>query len=157
MMNIAPVEINQVGAVAVPSVPTKAQIEELERHLAVHPGRVPDLPVVHHFAPGIYARELHIPAGVMLTGKEHLTEHLNVLSQGEMSVWTEQGMVRVSAPFTCVSKPGAKRVGLAHTDCVWTTFHVTDKTDLADIEAEVIAPSHNILPAMPAQITGGDL
>lgn len=144
------------GAVAVPNVPTRAQIEQLERDLAAHPGRVADLHVVHHFAPGIYAREMHIPAGVILTGKEHKTEHLNVLSKGEITVWTEQGMQRVCAPFTTVSKPGAKRVGFAHTDCVWTTFHVTDETDLAKIEAEVIAPSDNLLPPMAgAFIEGG--
>lgn len=133
-------------------MPTRDQIEAFERELASHPGRVEDLRVVHHFAPGIYARELHIPAGVALTGKEHRTEHLNVLSAGEMTVWTEQGMVRVAAPFTVVSKPGAKRVGFAHTDCVWTTFHVTNETDLEKIEAEVIAPSSNVIPPFKKEV-----
>jgi hypothetical protein len=131
--------------VVVPNVPTRAQIEEAERALAAHPGRLDDLPVVHHFAPGMYARELHIPAGVMLTGKIHKTRHMNVLSAGEITVWTEDGMQRLSAPFSFESQPGTKRIGYAHTDCVWTTYHFTFETDLDAIEAEVIEPSDNLL------------
>lgn len=130
-----------------PNVPTRDQINAAERALAQHPGRIPvaDLKVVHHFAPGVYARELTIPAGVMLTGKIHKTEHLNVVSAGDITVWTEDGMKRVQAPYTFVSKPGTKRIGLAHSDTVWTTIHVTHETDLDRIEAEVIEPSDNLL------------
>ncbi len=37
----------------------------------------------HHFADGIYARELFIPAGVCLVGALHKTNHLFTVSQGE--------------------------------------------------------------------------
>ena len=37
------------------------------------------------------------------------------------------------------SPPGTKRVVFAVTDVVWTTVHVTDKTDLGEIEDFVIA------------------
>lgn len=131
--------------IVLPHVPTRAQIERAERALAAMPTRIHELPVVHHFAPGVYARELHIPAGVALTGATHKTEHLNVVSAGDITVWTEQGMKRIQAPYTFVSKPGTKRIGYAHADTVWTTFHVTDETDLAKIEAEVIEPSDNLV------------
>ena len=134
------------GVVSVGSfVPTRAQIEELEREIAALPGAVFELETVHHFAPGLYARELRIPAGTVLTGKIHKTTHINVVSAGEITVWTEEGMKRVRAPYTFVSQPGTKRAGLAHTDTVWTTFHVTQETDLAKIEAECIEPSDNLL------------
>ena len=65
--------------------------------------------------------------------------HVNVISAGACTVYTAgEGEVELTAPCTFVSHAGAQRVILAHTDVVWTTIHVTDKTDLADIEREVI-------------------
>lgn len=92
----------------------------------------------HHFADGIYARELTIPKGCLLTGKVHKTVHLNIVSKGDITVWTEDGMKRLSAPFTMVSRPGTKRVGYAHEETVWTTIHGTNETDLAKLELELI-------------------
>ena len=96
----------------------------------------------HHFAKGLYAREIVIPAGCVLTGKVHSGEHLNIVSKGRIAVWTEDGMREVSAPFTMVSRPGTKRVGLAIEETVWTTIHAnpTDDTDLALLEAKLIEP-----------------
>jgi hypothetical protein len=93
-----------------------------------------DLRVEHHFSEGVYARELHIPAGTILTGKIHKFTNLNILSKGEISVLSENGIERVTAPFTVVSPPGTKRVAYTHTDCVWTTIHGTYEQDLDKIE-----------------------
>lgn len=141
-------DVATIGGVIAASVgvaPSLDQIERLEREIAMLPSRLPDLPVFHHFAPGVYAREMRIPAGVLVTGKIHKTTHLNIVSAGELTVWTEDGMKRIRAPFTFVSKPGTKRVGLAHEDTVWTTIHATNETDLEKIEAEVIEPSDNLV------------
>lgn len=88
----------------------------------------------HYFAPGIYARELHIPAGMTLTGKIHKYPQLNILSKGRISVLTEDGVKEVEAPFTVVSPAGTKRIAYAHTDCVWTTILATDEKDPEKIE-----------------------
>jgi hypothetical protein len=95
-----------------------------------------NLQVTHHFAPGVYMRELLIPKGTTLTGKIHKTEHLNILSQGELSVWTEDGMKRLKASTVIKSQPGAKRVGYAHEDSIWITVHpnVTDERDVKALE-----------------------
>lgn len=121
-----------------PMVPTIEQIRDLEGAMALLPQT--DLPVGHYFADGIYARALLIPAGTALTGKMHRQRHLNFLLQGTIRVWTEQGMKDLNAPQIIVSEPGTKRVGYAYTDVIWATVHATDKTDLADIEDEVIIP-----------------
>ena len=95
---------------------------------------------VDHFSKGVYARELHIPAGTVLTGKIHKFQNLNIMSKGDISVLMEDGTIkRVQAPFTVVSPPGTRRVAYAHTDCVWTTIHGTEKTDVDEIEKEFIA------------------
>jgi hypothetical protein len=83
----------------------------------------------HYFTLGIYARELHIPAGMTLTGKIHKFPQLNILSKGRISVLTEDGIKEVEAPFTVVSPAGTKRIAYAHTDCVWTTILNTNETD----------------------------
>lgn len=124
---------------ALPSVPTRAQIDRLEEELLKHPQV--EIPPRHYFAAGLYAREITIPAGTMLTGKIHRTEHLNIISKGDITVWTEDGMKRLQAPFCLVSRPGTKRVGYAHTDTVWTTIHATTETDLEALEHELIEPA----------------
>lgn len=145
--------IEQQDALPVlPNVPTREQIEELERHLAVHPGRIAELPVMHHFAPGLYVRELHMPAGTLATGKTHKTKHFLSVDVGDVTLWTEQGMRRVQAPFKTISQPGAKRVALAHAYTVITTYHPTEETDLVKIEAELIEPENYTLPPMPAAV-----
>lgn len=111
-----------------------------------------ELPVKHHFAPGIYARELFIPKGTLLTGKIHKYVNMNIMSAGEMSVLTENGIERVRAPFTIVSPPGTKRVAYAHEDCVWTTIHATTETDVDAIEAEFIAQTEQDYLSFCAQI-----
>lgn len=98
-----------------------------------------ELPVTHHFSPGVYARELFIPKGTVLTGKIHKYAQLNIMSAGDLSVLTEDGIVRVQAPFTIVSPAGTKRIAYAHEDTVWTTIHGTHETDVDAIEANVIA------------------
>lgn len=101
---------------------------------------------VHRFAPGLYCRETFLPAGTLLTSKIHKTTHVFTISMGDILVWTpESGAVRYVAPFTDITKPGTRRVLFALKDTVWSTYHVTEKTDLAEIEADIIEPHINPL------------
>ena len=102
-----------------------------------------EIPVKHYFSEGVYAREIFIKKGTVLTGHIHKYSQLNILSKGEISVSTEEGIKRISAPFTIVSPPGTKRVAYAHEDCIWTTIHGTHETDVEKIESHFIAKDHN--------------
>ncbi len=104
--------------------------------------------ITHYFAPGMYAREMKVPAGCLLTGKIHLTEHLNILSQGRVSVSNKGESVTMEAPYTFVSPVGTKRAIYAHEDSTWTTIHATDLTDPDEIEDEIIAESFQELDAL---------
>jgi hypothetical protein len=99
----------------------------------------------HYFAPGIYCREIRIPAGMVLTGKIHRTEHINIISQGVIAVLTEEGRKLIEAPLTFVAPAGTKRAGFALKDTVWTTVHSTNETDLEKLERELIVPSFELL------------
>lgn len=108
---------------------------ELNRHV--------DCPVVHHFAPGMYAREMFIPKGTCLIGKLHRHAHVNTISHGRVHVTSEFGQGIIQAPYTFTSEPGTQRVIVALEDTLWTTYHPnpTDTRDLTSIEQEVIAES----------------
>ena len=101
-----------------------------------------ELPITHHFSKDVYAREMIIPKGVLLVGKIHKYQNMNIISSGEISVLSVDGVKRVKAPYTFVSAAGAKRVGYAHEDTVWTTIHGTGETDVDKIEEQFIAKNY---------------
>jgi hypothetical protein len=95
--------------------------------------------ITHYFAPGVYAREMWMPADCLITGKIHKTSHLNMLSQGKVTVSSKGESVTYEAPYTFVSPVGTKRAIYAHEDSTWTTIHPTDLEDPEEIEEEIIA------------------
>ena len=107
-----------------------------------------DIPLKHYFANGVYAREIEIPAGTLLTGKIHKFEGINIISKGEITVLSVDGVKRIKAPYTFVSSPGCKRLGFTHSDTVWTCLHGTHETDLVKIECEQIAKDLSEVPQM---------
>jgi len=100
-------------------------------------------PVKHSFADGCYIREIFNPAGELLVTKIHKKEHPFFLMKGKMSILTEDGVKHIQAPHHGITKPGTKRIIYTHTDCVFVTVHATDKTDVDEIEKEVIASDFN--------------
>lgn len=89
--------------------------------------------VIHHFSPGIYAREMRIKKGTLLTGKIHKTEHLCILN-GDIEIASQDGKGRFTGYLTFLSKPGVKRIGYAHEDTVFTTIHAIEGTDIPSLE-----------------------
>jgi hypothetical protein len=129
-------EMNDCGSVAPGSTPvTREMVVALEKEIQKLPQV--DCPVRHYFAQGMYAREMTIPAGVVVTGAVHRHEHLCTISKGRISVSTDEGIKVLFAPCTIVSKAGAKRVGYAIEETVWTTYHATNETDLDKLMIEI--------------------
>jgi len=106
--------------------------------------------ITHYFAPGVYAREMWMPAGCLITGKIHLTEHICILSQGRVTVASGGDSATYTAPCTIISKVGAKRAIYAHEESTWTNIHATDLTDPEEIEDKIIAKSFEELDLMLA-------
>jgi hypothetical protein len=100
-------------------------------------------PLKHDFADGCYIREVFNPAGELLITKIHKKKHPFFLMKGTMSILTEKGVKKISAPHNGITEPGTKRIIYTHTDCVFITVHVTDQTDLNKIEEQVIAKNFN--------------
>lgn len=124
----------------------REKVVQLEREIQNLPQA--DCPVRHYFAPGMVAREMTIPAGVVLTGAVHRHEHLCTISKGRILVSTDEGMKEIAAPYTFTSKAGAKRVGYAIEETVWTTYHATNTTDIDALIEEITDSTH-------AELLGG--
>ena len=113
------------------------RLDRLEREMVKFPWVV--MPVTHRFTPGLYVREIFMPAGTILTSKIHKTEHPFVISKGSLDVLMEDGVwVHMEAPHTGITKPGTRRVLRIIEDTIWTTFHPTNETDVEKIEAAII-------------------
>lgn len=82
-----------------------------------------------YFAPGLYAREITIPRGVVLVGAVHRTENLAVLSKGVLELVTDDGTTVIAAPCTVRVMPGVQNAAVALEDAVWTNFFPTTETD----------------------------
>jgi hypothetical protein len=141
-----------------PALHPRQKILALEAELARLPSIEPFVTLNEFFAPGQYAREFKLAARpwgddrqAVVIGKIHRHAHVNVVSKGRCTVYTEDGLMEVQAPMTFISAPGTKRVVVIHEDLVWTTVHhnPTDETDLARLEAEIIAVDYNTLELLP--------
>jgi hypothetical protein len=97
------------------------------------------IPVKHYFAEGIYAREILIPKGTLLTGRIHRHESISLASMGKISVIdtrSEGEAKMVTAPYAVVSPAGSKKAAIAIEDTIWTTLHAnpTNETDIETLE-----------------------
>jgi mannose-6-phosphate isomerase-like protein (cupin superfamily) len=119
--------------------PTKEQINRLRDEMVKMPQA--ELETEHYFSDGMYCRKLIRPAGTLIVGKVHKKDHFFLCAKGEIIAWSESGMRHLKAGDVICSKPGTKRVTYAVTDAIGITFHKTDKTDLDEIEKELIEPS----------------
>lgn len=126
----------------------RSQLLAFEAALSQHPDAVhgdsAQFPLTHHFAPGMYGREICLQAGSLVVGKIHRHAHLVVLLQGALRLYTEAGgMHEVHAPLVFLSPAGVKRAALVLEETRWITLHPnpTDTQDLKDLEAEIISPS----------------
>jgi quercetin dioxygenase-like cupin family protein len=122
---------------------SREQVDRLQAEMATMPQA--ELVTEHQFSPGMYMRKVFRPAGTLIVGKVHKEPHFFLCAKGEIIAWTENGMKRLQAGDVVESKPGTKRVTLAVTDAVGITIHRTDKTDLDEIEAELIEPDTTAL------------
>lgn len=114
-------------------------VQNLQSNIKEHAELI-DVPVQHHFAPGVYMRQMDAKAGTLVVSKMHRTEHMNVLLKGSLTIATENGIEFLQAPCVIKSMPGTKRIGYFHEDTSWMTVHPTTETDLAKIEQQVIVP-----------------
>ena len=94
---------------------------------------------------GMFAKTGLIKAGTELIGKIHLKEHINIMSFGDITVVTEEGMRRLTGFNIMACKAGSRRYGRVHEDTLWTTIIQTDETDIAKVEEMFFAKNYEEL------------
>lgn len=125
----------------------RGKVTELVQELHAFPQQ--ECPVTHHFSPGLYLREIFMPADTIVIGKVHKTEHFNILVKGSCFIIHDDGSHELlRAPMTFVSKAGVQKTLYIVEDMIWMTTHVTDETDVAAIESQIIEQ-----PALPGAKT----
>ena len=137
-MNIQDLSNVSVDNLAEVKVPSREEIQRLQNELMAGPQV--ELTTEHYFNGGMYCRKVFRPAGTIIVGKIHKSDHLFMCTSGEIIAWSEKGMITLKAGDVVESKAGTKRVTLAVVDSIGVTVHKTDKTDLDEIEAELIEP-----------------
>lgn len=113
-------------------------VADLEKEMLGMPQA--DCPVAHHFGPGIYIREVTLPAGIFAVGHTQRYEHLNIMLTGKVAI-VDGDQVRVlEAPLIFTGKPGRK-VGYVLETCVWQNVYATNETDIDTLEAHYLDKS----------------
>lgn len=113
------------------------RLDDLEMKMLSSPDKI-DLPLIHYFTPGLYSREIYMPAGTLVVSKIHLTQHPFVISKGSVSVKIREGEWELlEAPYTGITYPGTRRVLYIQEDCIWTTFHATDIAPVDGSDEEI--------------------
>ncbi len=115
------------------------QIEELEGILLNGPTIEPKID--HTFSPGVYMRTMEMPAGSIIIGHMHKTDHINILLKGKISVVIDGELRNLSAPYIVVSSAGTRKVAYVHEDVVWANVHATSETDIVKLEEQLIQKS----------------
>lgn len=108
------------------------QVEFLESHMLQLPQV--ECPVVHHFGPGTYIREVTLPAGIMAIGHAQRFEQLNIMLTGKVAILDDRGQVKLlEAPLIFTGPPGRK-VGYVIETCTWLNVYATDERDIDKLE-----------------------
>jgi hypothetical protein len=99
----------------------------------------------HHFGPGLYIKEVTMPAGSVIVGKHHKVEHLCNMISGRMIIVNPDGSRHeLVAPMTFVAKPGRKVAYIIET-VVFQNIYSTDETDIQKLENMFVDNSKNLL------------
>src|SRR6478752_8060530 len=107
-----------------------------------------ECPLRHIFTPGLYAREIFMPANQLVTSKSHKTEHIFIVSKGVVEVSIDGGKSEmIAAPYTGITRAGTRRVLLIHEDTIWTTVHANpdNETDIKKLEARLVEHNNPLL------------
>jgi hypothetical protein len=142
-----------------PAAPTRADLDAMAARImaAEQAGHGIEILTWHHHADGMVSRTILVDAGTWLEGAEHIGEHLCVCA-GDITVFTEGGHTRFRGYHVVTSLAGAKRIGFAHADTWWTTFHLNPDNcrDVGELERrfvrnpEQLQANRHALAAPPA-------
>jgi hypothetical protein len=114
--------------------PSKQDVIALQEKMLELPQTL--VTVDHFIHAGMYSRTAFIPAGVMGVGVEWCQDNIVILV-GDITVTTDEGVIRMRGHNILKANSGIKRVLLAHQDTYFTAIFTTKATDVFDAETEL--------------------
>lgn len=130
-----------MSSLAVPSE-NRSLIERLKHEILQLPQIEPE--THHHFAHGMYLRRVWSPAGTVIVGKVHKTEHFYAVLTGVVRVTTEDGVRDLNAtrdgPQILTCPVGTQRAVYVIEDAWRMNVHLNPEnvTELAELEAKLV-------------------
>lgn len=99
----------------------------------------------HFLAGGMYGRKVWRPAGTVIVGRVHKTEHFSILLSGELLVSDGETRTYREAPDVWVSPVGTQRATFALTDAEFMTVHRLPDgvTKMEDLEEVLLEPDES--------------
>lgn len=97
-----------------------------------------DLRIKHHFSPGLYAKEMHLPAGHFAVSHRHEYDHISMLAAGRAVVEVDDAETIYAAPAFIMIRAHAEHKITAMEDVTWFCVHETDETDAEKIDEVLI-------------------
>ena len=125
-------------------IPMRAAIDRLQTELVKLPQFEPK--TEHYFADGMYLRTVWSPAGSVIVGKVHKTEHFYAVLSGRVQVTTNDGVVELNAtkdgPQILCCPVGTKRAVLVIEDAWRMNVHLNlaNTTDIDELERRLVEP-----------------
>jgi quercetin dioxygenase-like cupin family protein len=94
--------------------------------------------IKHIFADGLYAKEAHIPAGMMVFKHVHEFTHFSILAKGSVVVRVGDSIEVYDAPACIEIKANVEHDVTAVTDVTWYCVHATDEKDESKVDEVLI-------------------
>lgn len=114
-------------------------VEEVESIMLKFPQA--ECPVRHIFGPGVYIREVFLPANTWAIGHHQNFEHLNIMIKGKVKMYNQDGSTSIiEGPLTFTGSPGRK-VGYIIEDTIWQNVYPTAETNVEVLEATYLTKS----------------
>jgi hypothetical protein len=125
----------------------QAKMEALDEALLSLDGEPIEFEYNHYFTPGVYTREMFIPAGTVVTGQIHRESSINLITKGHVRVVTDEDEYDIHAPHTFISGPGVKKALYCVTDVIWAASYPWDgeTTDFKQLADQLCVPDYEAL------------
>jgi hypothetical protein len=106
-----------------------------------------EVPTFHHFAEGLYIREIHAPQDTVLIGHEHHDECWNVMQRGLVLTINNGTVSEFRAPVMVKSGAHTRKASVVVEDMIWATIHPNpdNETDIAKLEERLLIKSRTFL------------
>lgn len=103
------------------------EVDKVEKYLSTLPVKVMG-DLYEEGTPGLYTRQLTIPAETLITSAVHKTCHPFVITKGVVTVYNtfDNSQTLYKAGDRGITYPGARRVLYTHEETIWMTFHSTN-------------------------------